>query len=87
MQQQTCNVRRTGAASLDGRVDGADYALRADPYGQVVPPGSWDVFDDLAAVDRNRMLAPHTPEPLTLLGVGLGVAGAARYLRRRVRRC
>ncbi|MFP4106212.1 MAG: hypothetical protein ACLFVU_08995 [Phycisphaerae bacterium] len=48
--------------------------------------GMAEIHDSGSSAHQIRVLAPaHLPEPMTLLAVGLGVLGAARYARKRSR--
>ncbi|MCK4625511.1 MAG: PEP-CTERM sorting domain-containing protein [Phycisphaerae bacterium] len=73
-----------GNFNLDGQVDLRDFFILKSHYGYHAPDGSLhDIFDEYTEVQRNLPLTKHTPEPLTMLGVFMGIAGLAGYVRKR----
>ncbi len=73
-----------GDFNLDKCVDGSDLNILLSHFGYQATDGSLhDIFDESTEVQRNLPLTKHTPEPLTMLAVGMGIAGLAGYVRRR----
>lgn len=62
-----------GDWNMDSKVDGADLAIWQMNYD---PVGSEPPFEDPPA---------HAPEPLTVIGLVMGLGGLGTYLRRRSR--
>jgi len=75
-----------GDFNLDGRVDVMDLSIVANRYGNRSPGGArYDMFDKDTVVHGLGAQPPSAPapEPVTMLGVFLGVSGLAGYIRKR----
>ncbi len=74
----------TGDFNLDACVGVGDLGILASHYGYQAPEGClYDIFDENTKILNNDPLTKHTPEPLTVLAVGMGIAGLAGYIRKR----
>ncbi|MCD4699869.1 MAG: PEP-CTERM sorting domain-containing protein, partial [Phycisphaerae bacterium] len=76
-----------GDFNLDVCVDISDLAILGSHYGYNAGGGAqyYDIFDENTELQRDLPLTKHTPEPLTMLAVGMGIAGLAGYVRKRRR--
>ena len=69
--------------NLDRSVNVADLGILAGHYGFHAAGGAlYDIFDDNTMIDRNLPLTKHAPEPVTLIGVFMGLLGVAGYIRK-----
>jgi len=72
--------------NLDRSVNVADLGILAGHYGFHAAGGAlYDIFDENTMIDRNLPLTKHAPEPITLIGVFMGLLGVAGYIRKRRR--
>ncbi|MDY7010590.1 MAG: PEP-CTERM sorting domain-containing protein [Planctomycetota bacterium] len=73
-----------GDFNLDICIDDSDLNILLSHFRYHSAGGcTYDIFDEGTIVARNELLTEHTPEPLTMLAIGMGAAGLAVYVRKR----
>ena len=76
----------SGDFNLDKCVDDSDLSILLSHFRYQAAGGcTYDIFDEGTIVARNDPLTEHTPEPITLIGVFMGLLGVAGYIRKRRR--